>query len=324
MEKIGNFQHDVKTEIKPWTHLNFGNRGEGEDFCFGIVSDRAGRPRPGVFEGALQIFNRMRPEFVMSVGDYIEGVSVEDYSEPFLRKQWNYILPEIRKCIPPFFFVAGNHDYDSPKEYFPGMHKITKGLWDEFFGVDYYSFIYKKVLFLCLNTNAAEKGLGALQTEWALKTIAEHSDVRWTFVFMHSPYFWDSEDFGKLEDALYERNYTVFAGDIHQYTKYVRNGRKYMMLGFTGCGEGRVGQGPLGVHFGEFDHVTWVSMCGEKPEFTHLALEGVYDENVVTTDSITWLTANYFRANKKIPQEEYDHLQTIGIEIERPEFGDWK
>ena len=88
MSNILKFRHDVTTEKKPWTHLNFGDRGDGMDFCFGIVSDRTGRPTPGVFEGAIEKFNRMRPDFVMSVGDFIEGGCVENSSGEFLKKQW--------------------------------------------------------------------------------------------------------------------------------------------------------------------------------------------------------------------------------------------
>ena len=99
------FSHSVTTEKKPWTHLDFGDR-QGMDFSFGIISDRTGRPTPGIFEGAIQTFNRMRPEFVISVGDFIEGGCMEDFSDPFLQKQWDYIKPEIEKCIPPFFYVA--------------------------------------------------------------------------------------------------------------------------------------------------------------------------------------------------------------------------
>ena len=81
------FTHSVTTEKKPWTHLNFGDR-QGMDFTFGIISDRTGRPTPGVFEGAIEKFNRLRPEFVISVGDFIEGGCMEDFSAPFLQKQW--------------------------------------------------------------------------------------------------------------------------------------------------------------------------------------------------------------------------------------------
>ena len=315
MEHIMNnlFTHSVTTEKKPWTHLNFGDR-QGNDFSFGIISDRTGRPTPGVFEGAIEKMNRMRPEFVISVGDFIEGGCMEDSSAPFLKKQWDYIKPEIEKCIPPFFYVAGNHDFSSNPD------SPSRELWDSMFGVSYYSFVYKNVLFLCLNSNYAKSGFGEKQIQWAINELKEKTDVRWTFVFLHQPARWLQEEFSQLEDALYERNYTVISGDKHAYTKYVRNGRKYFMLGTTGGGDVQVAQGQRGVHFGEFDHITWVSMCGDQPEFTNIALDGIYDENVVTTEKITWLTAKYFRANKKISPDEAQRLRSQGIFIEETEF----
>lgn len=315
MAESSFFQHDVATEKKPWTHLDFGSRGDGEDFSFGIVSDRTGRPRPGVFENAIATFNRMRPDFVISVGDFIEGVCMEDFSAPFLQKQWDFIKPEIEKSIPPFFYVAGNHDF-APA----GSKSRSNELWDNMFGVSYYSFVYKNTLFLCMNSNYAPSGFGKEQIDWALDVIKKNSDVRWTFVFLHQPARWLEEEFQVIEDALYERNYTVISGDHHQYTKYVRNGRKYFRLGTTGGGDTLVAQGQRGVHFGEFDHLTWVSMCGSHPEFTVIAQSGIYDEDVVTTEKITWLTAKYFRANKKISSGEAERLRAKGIGIEETQF----
>lgn len=43
------------------------------DFQFVIVSDHTGGHRPGVFEQATQKTNLLQPEFVMTVGDMIEG-----------------------------------------------------------------------------------------------------------------------------------------------------------------------------------------------------------------------------------------------------------
>lgn len=42
-------------------------------FTFAIVSDRTGWHRPGVFESAMARLNWLSPDFVMSVGDLIEG-----------------------------------------------------------------------------------------------------------------------------------------------------------------------------------------------------------------------------------------------------------
>ncbi|MBO7146401.1 MAG: hypothetical protein J6W81_01475, partial [Lentisphaeria bacterium] len=191
---------------------------------------------------------------------------------------------------------------------------------NSYFGPTYYYFIYKDTLFICMNNMEGNWDGGSNpQIDWAIDVLKKNQNVRWTFVFMHCPKAWKMKSFEPLEKALYDRNYTVISGDFHKYTKYVRNGRKYFVLGTTGGGGddlGKIGAPPRGVALGEFDHVTWVSMCGDKPEFMNLALEGLYDEDVVTTEKITWLTANYYRANKPLSKEDAARLRAKGIYIE--------
>ncbi|MBY0229537.1 MAG: hypothetical protein K2W96_09680, partial [Gemmataceae bacterium] len=54
----------------PWTNLGFA---DDQGFQFAVISDRTGGHRPEVFERAVARLNLMQPEFVMSVGDLIEG-----------------------------------------------------------------------------------------------------------------------------------------------------------------------------------------------------------------------------------------------------------
>lgn len=77
------FRHSVSTDKKPWTHLNFKN--DPENFQFAIVTDNTGGMRPGVFESAVLKLNLMQPEFVMSVGDLIEGYTKEQEQ---INKEW--------------------------------------------------------------------------------------------------------------------------------------------------------------------------------------------------------------------------------------------
>lgn len=50
----------------------------GEDrFIFAIHGDLTGGERPRVFEIAMAKFNQLRPEFVISVSDLIEGDDVD-------------------------------------------------------------------------------------------------------------------------------------------------------------------------------------------------------------------------------------------------------
>ena len=61
---------------KPYSHLNFQNNPD--NFQFAVIGDRTGGHRPGVFQGGMDVLNLLQPEFVMSVGDFIEGYVDED------------------------------------------------------------------------------------------------------------------------------------------------------------------------------------------------------------------------------------------------------
>ena len=76
MCKNSDFIHNLMTEKKPWTHLNFRG-GKGDDFNFAIIGDRSGRPQADYFEQSIQKANMLNPDFIMSVGDFIRGISVD-------------------------------------------------------------------------------------------------------------------------------------------------------------------------------------------------------------------------------------------------------
>jgi hypothetical protein len=131
------FRSDVKTGPKPWTSQEFL---KDSLFRFAIVADRCGGSRTGVFETAVGKLNLLQPEFVMCVGDNIEGYTSK---EDEILKEWDEFSTILRRLEMPFFFVAGNHDVASKNEI---------RIWEEKFGPRYYSFIYHDTLFLCLDT----------------------------------------------------------------------------------------------------------------------------------------------------------------------------
>ncbi len=262
------FTHGVTTKAKPWTQLNFHNNPD--NFQFAIVSDRSGGCRKNVFRNAVEALNLLKPEFVMSVGDLIHGYKKDSAK---LSAEWGEINNIIGKLQMPFFYVPGNHDISN---------KAMAALWKKQFGVPYYSFVYKNVLFLCLNTeesNVNEGLLGNKQLAWIKRVLKDHRHVRWTCVFMHQPLWYNDRDksFKKLEKMLQSRKYTVFAGHFHQYRKCTRNGRKYYIFATTG-GVSKL-RGPL---YGEFDEVVWVTMTGKGPAIANLMIDGILPEDITT------------------------------------------
>src|SRR5262245_33968995 len=67
----------------PWTNLRLNN--DAADFRFAIVSDRTGGHRESIFSRAVEQLNLMQPEFVISVGDLIEGYTRDPAK---LTQQW--------------------------------------------------------------------------------------------------------------------------------------------------------------------------------------------------------------------------------------------
>ncbi|MDZ4858397.1 MAG: metallophosphoesterase [Candidatus Hydrogenedentes bacterium] len=256
--------HDVKTAEKPWTSLDLNN--DPNKFHFVIVSDRTGGARPGIFESAVEKVNLLQPEFVMSIGDLIEG---EKDDMATVDAQWKEFMGIVGNLEMPFFLVPGNHDMQSDK--------MTEE-WRRRFGPIYYHFRYRDVLFLCLNTeDPPANNMSAAQDEYVRKALAENTDVRWTLVFMHKP-LWDYEGdngWARIEDMLKDRPHTVFTGHRHSYMKYHRHGHKYFVFATTG-GSSKM----RGLEYGEFDHVVWVTMTGDGPRIANLLLDGILDENI--------------------------------------------
>ena len=274
----------VDTDAKPWSNLDF-NDGAGV-IRFAVVTDNAGGPRWGIFGEAMDKINLLQPEFVMSIGDYIEGY---EESREGLQLQWTRFLKDIDKLEVPFFFVPGNHD---------NGRKLWAEIYNERFGVPYYHFVYKDVLFLCLCTNDGpdnNTGIGQTQVDYVKQVIEEHPDVRWTLVFQHKP-LWNEkgqETWGQIEAMLKDRNCTVFAGHTHNYLYQEKDGISFVTLATTGGGSTL-----RGAAYGEFDEIAWVTMTEEGPRIANLLLDGILPKDVRTPELAEKLAL--FRGGKAI------------------------
>jgi len=270
----------------PWTHQNYAD--DANQFQFAVVSDRAANPREGVFKAGMAKLQLLRPDFVLSVGDFIHGYGegMKPLTDEAVVREKRQKFDEMVGTLPmPFYRVAGNHDFNND---------VSAGIWKELYGPNYYSFVYKDVLFMCLNSQDGQSnykaGIGSEQIAWAKDTLAKCSDARWVCLFFHQPLWLEDEKrleraktqdgatrltgFNEIEKLLEGRNYTVFAGHHHRYGKWVKSGNKYFRLATTG------GASALrGPEAGQFDHVTWVTMTDKGPIVCNLLLEGILDED---------------------------------------------
>lgn len=329
----------------PWTAKPFA--GSPDDFSFAVMADRTGGMRPGVFDSAVEKVNLMRPEFVICVGDLVEGY-VQDPGK--IEAQWNEFLPVVDKFDSRFFLVPGNHDVGKAEQ---------KTFWDGKFGRRYYSFVYRDSLFLCLDSqdwDSTQPHLGEEQIAWAKDVLKKHPDVRWTFVLMHQPlWLWDSGDINRIrwifrskggdettstgfvdiENALKGRKYSVFAGHLHVYMHQVRNGADYICLGTTGGVSVSPDNTLRGASYGEMDHFSWVTMTAGGPRVANLALDGVRAKDVHTFDQAAFVNALVFPNEPALKHGEpgrfkmgiknmFDHDIRMGLDWPGVDSAQWE
>lgn len=293
-----HFKHEIETDAKPWSKTP-GPSPNGQ-FIFAIIGDLNSGYRPGVIEIAAQQLTLLKPKFILSIGDLIEGGGEDSVK---LKQEYDAFDARVAKAGAPFFHVGGNHDLTSPK---------TRSYWEKWYGRRYYHFVYEDILFLVIDSedysekrmieiyharNRAiellDSGKTALATKTAYfqmpervtgevsdeqsayfeKVIQQHPDVRWTFVFMHKP-VWQREGKGNLdriEEALSNRNYTLFNGHFHKYGYTQRKGKDYIMMGTTGGGQDPTSENA-------FDHITLVTITEGEPSIINLRLEGMLDK----------------------------------------------
>ena len=258
----------------PWTKKKFYNNPD--NFQFALISDRTGAHREGVFGKGISKLNLIMPEFVISVGDMIEGGTTD---QEHLDAEWSEFDSILNPLKMRYFFLPGNHDISN---------EFMAKDWKRRYGYDYYHFVYKNVLFLALNTNDDFVNISEAQIDYFKKALKDNKDVRWTFVVMHHPlwHYRELNGFDKIEQLLEGRDYSVFAGHRHRYIQEFRNEKNYMVLGTTGGGSKL--RGPK---MGEFDHVTWVTMEDAGPTVVNMTLDGLLEPTIASKENQDKITA---------------------------------
>jgi hypothetical protein len=301
----GEFRYDAEAlpGAKPWTSEKF--KDDSETFQFVIIGDRTGGHNvEGTFELAVGQLNLLQPEFVINVGDMIEGYS-DDPAE--LNAEWDEVDAMLANLDFPFFRTPGNHDI---------ANKTAQQVWRDRFGATRYSFVYGDTLFLVLDSEdpprEAPPGMkeklelynrlqvedperaqamlsefmsdeavvaalakpiefDAAQVAFVEDAVAKNPDARWTFLFLHEP-AWEnpSDSFKAIQTILKDRKHTFFAGHLHYYDYDLIDGHEHITMGPAGASFHQDGPGNV-------DHITWVTMTDDGPQIANIALKGVFD-----------------------------------------------
>lgn len=289
------FEHEISDEQKPWSKTPKASLNN--KFTFALFGDLTGGERPHVFDVAVAQLNLLNPDFIMNIGDLIDGDG--DIKE--INKQWDQFDQRANNAEAPIFYVGGNHDLTGVD---------LTGVWQNRYGPTYYHFLYQNCLFLVLNSEdyselrTAEitrirdeamarvkvEGFGIFEeTEYAklpelvsgnigeeqanyfTSVIKAHQNVDHIFVFVHKAPWKNDTEFKSIEEELKGKPYTVFNGHAHTYEHEHRNEMDYIRLATTG-----------GVQFPEngpsFDHVMLVTVDEGEVKIANLKLSGILDK----------------------------------------------
>ncbi|MCK4601535.1 MAG: metallophosphoesterase, partial [Phycisphaerae bacterium] len=206
-----------------------------EAFNFVVASDRTGGHIPGEWAAAVKQINLLKPDFVISVGDLIEGYTDDDVK---VTRQWDEFDEITKKLDAPFFYCPGNHDVSNDK---------MLGLYIKRYGVagrSYYSFNYRNCHFVVLDSNTAirKKGFAAEQFDWLAKDLDAAKDAGCVFVFYHHPFWQDAELWARLRGLLPAEKTIIFNGHYHRLSYRHLEGIKMYTLAATSANVGKYGR----------------------------------------------------------------------------------
>jgi len=305
----GGFHPDAATDGKtPWTEAPKAGAGP---LRFAVIGDNTGIARPGVFQQAMRQISWLQPDFILSVGDLIEGYT-DDKAE--IARQWANVESSVALAGVPFIYTQGNHDVDN---------EATHAAWIERHGAPYYSFTYKGALFVVLNTEDpptpmeektakqfywmvdlmkkdqdkaeklivdhlnhgpsatgdSEKGFMSLevanisdkQLAFFRDTLAKHPNPTWTFVVMHKPAW-------KMASPAFAKIQAMLGG--RNYTVFA--GHTHYFTHDVLDGHDLINMATTGgimqkVGPGTLDHTMLVTMGPNGPFYANTRLSGLMD-----------------------------------------------
>ncbi|UCF70250.1 MAG: metallophosphoesterase [candidate division WOR-3 bacterium] len=247
-------------------------------FRFAVVGDRTGGATGQVFEEILKEVELLDPDFVMSVGDLIEGYQTDT---TVMHAQWDTILATIRTLPSKFYFTPGNHELEN---------EVDRRIYEQRTGFKrYYSFNHENSHFIILDNSmtywAQRQDMEPEQLSWLAKDLEKHRQMDNIFVFYHIPTYIYALREGETDTLMqiFEKYGVdvVFTGHHHHYSHYEQNGIEYINVGSSGGDKST--NDPARGHFFQYLLVT---VRGKQRNIAVFKKESVLPRNVVTLKDI--------------------------------------
>jgi predicted phosphodiesterase len=236
------------------------------DFRFSILGDRTGGAQPEIYGRIWREIDLMHPDFVINVGDTIQGGRDAD-----LQAQWNELRPLFERYRHyPLYFTPGNHDV---------FNETSEALYQKETGrPPYYSFDWQEAHFTVLD-NSRTTELSAEQLAFLESDLAANASKKPKFVFFHKPYWIAALKLGSGEFPLHQivKKHGVehvISGHGHQFVRIVRDGIAYMEVGSSGGQMDAALKLGHGFKEGRFYHHVWGRVKGSKVHLTVKELDG--------------------------------------------------
>jgi len=258
---------------------------EGSPMRFAVIGDRTGTHEPGIYGQIVEEIQRMRPDFLLSVGDLIEGYT-DDTVE--VKREWEEYKKLLKPLTMPIYLAPGNHDiWDS----------TSLELYRRYIGEPHYSFDIGDAHFVILD-NSRYDTVGAFpkeQIDWLIEDLEKNKKAIYTFIVSHIPYWIETiaNDKADTLHALFVEYGVdaVFTGHYHEYFSGEFDGIMYTGLGSSGGG---CSPGPTGLKY----HFMWVTV-----DRNGISIAPIKMNAVLPWDEVT---AVEYRLVNKIKDEAVD------------------
>jgi predicted phosphodiesterase len=243
-----------------------------DNFRFAVLGDRTNTPNQKAFEMVLKDIERMRPDFVVTVGDLIEGY--KDSAGTVM--DWDQTLPSLKLLSCPVYLAPGNHDITTPDVRSIFIKKTGRN--------PYYSFDHQNSHFIIMDNSLAQSAdkLDEAQLKWLEKDLKALKNRAGIYVFMHKPFWADGVGAGKpdrLHDLFKKYKVTaVFTGHWHQYASEVYDGIRYVVMGSSGSDIGPAENPSMAV----FYQYLWVTVKDGKTSPALMQAGNTFDPDWVS------------------------------------------